>query len=124
MVTHDFPNMAPSVCFLCEAAEQGAVFVDTMRDFGGTPFTPLAGRKYVCSYCITDLAHHIGVFNDERARLNEKIDSLNEVVKVAEDRLAVRDEIHAAVEKGLAIGLIKPDAPAPRKRKPAETEAE
>lgn len=88
-----------------------------MRDFSPGFTTNLNGRKYACSYCITDMAHHIGVFDAERARFNEEIASLKEVVKIAEDRLSVRDEIHAAVEKGLAIGLIKPEAKAPRTRK-------
>lgn len=50
----EFPNLAPSVCFLCEKVD-ALFYVDTLRTFDPGGPTPLTGRKYVCSNCIIEL---------------------------------------------------------------------
>jgi hypothetical protein len=97
------------VCFLCEAAETGAEFVDTFKDFTPATFTALNGRKYVCSYCVRDLASHLDIYAEARDRYEARIDDLEHLLGVAESRLLARNDIIAAVENGLAINMLKPE---------------
>jgi hypothetical protein len=81
MQVTDFPNLAPSVCFICESAPP-CRYVDTGRSFERPAVTTLDGRKYLCEECVRDAAHVLGVFDAERGelrhRIAELIDSANE----------------------------------------------
>ena len=47
--------MAPNVCFICEQWGQ-KTFVDTFYSYEQGTSVKLAGRKYVCESCVTELA--------------------------------------------------------------------
>lgn len=126
MVTHDFPNLAPSVCFVCEGAEPGAVFVDTFRKFDPGFNTYLNGRKYVCSNCIRDLAHHVGIFDEERERFqiqaNEASEQIVELTKTVSDYQRLDAAIKAVGEQYRVPTPAAPKAAPKKAVKPATKE--
>jgi Mg-chelatase subunit ChlI len=73
----DFPNLAPSVCVVCESVPPGASFVDTGRTFDPSAFTHLNGRKYLCESCVTDAANALDLFEEVKAPLEATVENLN-----------------------------------------------
>lgn len=113
MHVHDFPNLKPSVCFMCEQAPQETKFLDTMREFDpGSMFSHLSGRKYICETCARDFAHALGVFDAEKARYEEQITTLKIAMDAQEERLAGLEHVNAVIEQ-----LTQPK---PTKKKAAE----
>lgn len=112
----DFPHLAPSVCVVCESANEGTPMVDTARNLevGGWPMN---GRKYLCHVCASDAAHALGVFDKERDSLNATIHSAGAEIEALKDRIEELTHIEAAIERLSA-------KPKPEPRKKAEPKKE
>lgn len=53
------PTLDSGSCFICEQAPE-TEYVDTLFNYEPTFFDPMAGRKFVCRYCIETMAKLIG----------------------------------------------------------------
>jgi hypothetical protein len=120
----DFPNLAPSVCFICESAPPGATFVDTARNYDPSGTTHLGpGRKYLCSSCIRDTADVAGILDEARATLIEDCQFLTEELDEAREQLKAYENLQGALDAfvkrdlPLAPAITDEDVP-PVNRKP------
>jgi hypothetical protein len=119
---HDFPNLPPSVCFLCEGAEpegSGVVYVDTFQNFDPGVHTKLNGRKYVCSNCIRDLAGAVGLFDVEKERFAIQLNALEEEIAQLNTTVESYRNLDAAI-KALAPVAQTETKKQPRAKKVAQ----
>ena len=98
MLAVSFPDLAPSVCIVCEGVPPETSFVDTLRTFDTHSPTHLSGRKYLCEVCVTTSAEALDLFEavvlPHQARILEQ-DA--EIARMKEDIQSFAD-IRAAVE--------------------------
>lgn len=100
MTVWDFPNLSPSVCFICEGAEPGAKFLDTFKDYSsGGIFSPLNGRKYLCSICVRDAADEFGMFDDVRADGQALVADARAQLAEAREKLAGYEALDAMLKQ-------------------------
>lgn len=114
----DFPELAPSVCFVCESAPPELPMVDTGRNYDPAGTTHLGpGRKYLCLSCIRDTAAVVGLLDDVKAPLVDVIETLEEEVASLTEQIKAYDTLQAALD---AFVTREPEAaPAPKpSRKP------
>jgi hypothetical protein len=96
----DYPNLAPSVCFICEGAEPGAKFLDTFKDYtSGGIFSPLNGRKYLCSHCVKDAADEFGMFDEARETYLASLATHAAHIVELEDKLKAYSHLDAVLTK-------------------------
>lgn len=116
MYVHDFPALAPSVCFMCEQAEKGVRYVDTMLNFNTDAFaSKLAGRKYICERCVRDYAETLSMFEDVRAKAEADVQEARDKVHELEDAL----DHYAGLDTALKA-LTKPKTSAKKAAAPAK----
>ena len=78
------PELAPSICVICEAAHTTGdpAWVDTLRNFDVGRATYLTGRKYVCGACAARIAMAVGYFAPaEKEALQKLVDDLGDDVE-------------------------------------------
>lgn len=101
MLVVDFPNLAPSVCIVCESVPPATAFVDTLNNFSPAALTQLNGRKYLCASCIRDAAAALGLFEEVLAPVQAAKDEHALVVSQLQADLADMKAIEALMQ---AIG--------------------
>lgn len=69
-----YPNLAPSVCVVCEGVPPETPFVDTARTFEPNGFTHLNGRKYLCAICVNEAAQALDIAADAVAPVQAALD--------------------------------------------------
>jgi len=118
----EFPNLAPSVCVVCESVPPETPFVDTLNNFNPAGFTHLNGRKYLCENCVRDAANALELFDEAtapfRAQVSELSDALAqlqadadsyEAIKAAVDQLTARPvvQVETAVADAVEAAKVK-----------------
>jgi hypothetical protein len=100
-----YPDLAPSVCFICESVPPETPFVDTLRTFDAQTFTHLNGRKYICEVCVRDAANALDLFEEAKLPLLNELDKLG----AENDKLQQAVEAYASIAS--AVDVLKQTRP-------------
>lgn len=89
------PTFDSGACFICELSPE-TEYVDTLFNFEPAVYTPLEGRKFVCRYCVEEMAKLIGF--EDPTEYREQLDELQVKVGSFEDVYAEVKKLFKSVK--------------------------